>query len=119
LNVVVDPVTGRNEVRIIQRIGIAFQIVQVPLRRESTVPRVNQAGNEKKSDCEEVIDMICNALEITQRLSADAHGELNQEVYSLAAILHEALRKAANIYNIITVKNRSVARSEKESNKVR
>jgi hypothetical protein len=86
---------------------------------EVFMPSSSQISREKQSECEEVIDVLCDALEITQKLADEAHGELSAEVYSLAAVLHEALRKAANIYKIITVSNRSVARFEKENNKAR
>lgn len=59
--------------------------------------RATQTVQEQQNLSEEVISTIRNAQEVTQKFAGEVHGELNEEVYSLANLLHEARMKAENI----------------------
>jgi len=59
--------------------------------------RAIQTVQEQQNLSEEVIETIRNAQEVTQKFAGEVHGALNDEVYSLANLLHEARMKAENI----------------------
>ena len=61
------------------------------------MPTTNQTVKEKQNLSKEVIEVIRTAQEVTQKFADEVHGELNDEIYSLAALLHQARIQAEHI----------------------
>jgi hypothetical protein len=76
---------------------IATQFISEIASGESTMLKATRISKKKQNLSEEVIDIIRNAQEATQKFHSEVHGELSNEVYSLVTLLHEARMKAENI----------------------